>query len=171
MLEIAYCVYGLYEARPYSLRGQSDLRMLDSPPESIAYNSLKSFSLVWLAQLELALWAYIQAEYSMNNTLDNIEDFLDELVLETIDLSLGVSIGTSLEPALNFTELDMAEVEVKMFEFTISLLGAIMQDGSMRERSVVTYLFIIQEKEKQKKRNIKSRKINKKKKCSSLSIL
>jgi len=87
----------------------------------------------------------------MDDTLNNIEDFLDKLVLETIDLPLGTSIGTSLELALDFTELDMAEVEVKMFEFTISLLGAIIQDGSMRERSVVTYLFIIQEKEKQKK--------------------
>ena len=30
---------------------------------------------------------------------------------------------------------NMAEVEVKMFEFTISLLGATIQDGGMRERS------------------------------------
>jgi len=71
----------------------------------------------------------------MDDTLDSTEDSLDELVLETIDLPLGAPIGTSSEPALDFTGLDMAEVEVKMFEFAISLLGATIQDGGMRERS------------------------------------
>jgi len=71
----------------------------------------------------------------MDDTLDSTEDSLDELVLETTDLPLGASIGTSSELALDFTGLDMAEVEVKMFEFTISLLGATIQDGGMRERS------------------------------------
>ena len=70
----------------------------------------------------------------MEGTLDNMEDSLDELELETMDLPLGASIGTSSEIALDFTGLDMADMEVKMFEFTISLLGTIIQDGGMRER-------------------------------------
>ena len=43
----------------------------------------------------------------MDDTLDSTEDSLDELVLETTDLPLGASIGTSSEPALDFTGLDM----------------------------------------------------------------
>ena len=39
------------------------------------------------------------------------------------------------ETALDSRGLDIAEVEEKMFEFTISLLGATIQDGGMRERS------------------------------------
>ena len=41
------------------------------------------------------------------------------------------------ETALDSRGLDIAEVEEKMFEFTISLLGATIQDGGMRERSDV----------------------------------
>jgi len=73
----------------------------------------------------------------MEGTLDNMEDSLDELKLETMDLPLGAPIGTSSEIALDFTGLDMADMEVKMFEFTISLLGTIIQDGGMRERDIV----------------------------------
>ena len=73
----------------------------------------------------------------MEGTLDNMEDSLDELELETMDLPLGAPIGTSSEIALDFTGLDMANMEVKMFEFTISLLGTIIQDGGMRERDIV----------------------------------
>jgi len=64
------------------------------------------------------------AEYSIEDTLDSIEDSLDELVLKTIDLPLGAPIGTSSETTLDSTRLDMANVEVKMFEFAISLLSA-----------------------------------------------
>ena len=73
----------------------------------------------------------------MEGTLDNMEDSLDELELETMDLPLGAPIGTFSEIALDFTGLDMADMEVKMFEFTISLLGTIIQDGGMRERDIV----------------------------------
>jgi len=52
-----------------------------------------------------------------------------------MDLPLGAPIGIFSEPALDSTGLDMADVEVKMFEFTISLLGTTIQDGGMRERS------------------------------------
>jgi len=67
----------------------------------------------------------------MDDTLDGTEDSLDELVLETMNLPLGASIGISSELALDSTGLDMAEVKVKMFEFTISLLDTTIQDGSM----------------------------------------
>ena len=72
----------------------------------------------------------------MEGTLDNMEDSLDELELETMDLPLGAPIGTFSEIALDFTGLDMAEVEVKMFEFTIFLLDTTIQNDGMRERSV-----------------------------------
>ena len=64
----------------------------------------------------------------MDDTLDGTEDSLDELVLETMNLPLGASIGISSELALDSTGLDVAEVEVKMFEFTISLLDTTIQD-------------------------------------------
>jgi len=67
----------------------------------------------------------------MDDTLDSTEDSLDELVLEIMNLPLGASIGISSELALDSTGLDMAEVKVKMFEFTISLLDTTIQDGSM----------------------------------------
>ena len=108
--------------------------MLDSSPKDVMYNSLKRSSSVWLAQLESALWTSIQAEYLIEEALDIMEDALDE-VLETLDLPLGTPICISLEITLDFTELNMAKVEEIMFEFAISLLGAIIQDGGMRERS------------------------------------
>jgi len=46
----------------------------------------------------------------------------------------------SLEIALDSRGLDIAEVEEKMFEFTIFLLGVTIQDDSMRERSNDDYL-------------------------------
>jgi len=41
-----------------------------------------------------------------------------------MDLPLGAPISTSSEIALDSIGLDMANVEVKIFEFTIFLLGA-----------------------------------------------
>jgi len=46
----------------------------------------------------------------------------------------------SLEIALDSRGLDIAEVEEKMFEFTIFLLSVTIQDDSMRERSNDDYL-------------------------------
>ena len=43
--------------------------MLDSPFKGVIYNSLKSSFLVWLVQLGSVLWASIQVEYSMDDTL------------------------------------------------------------------------------------------------------
>ena len=54
-----------------------------------------------------------------------------------MNLPFGASISISSEIALDFTGLDMADMEVKIFEFTISLLGTIIQDGGMRERDIV----------------------------------
>ena len=110
--------------------------MLDSSPKGIICDSLKSSSSVWLAQLGLALWTSIWAEYLIEEALNSIEDSLDKLVLETLDLPLEAPICISSETTLDFTGLDMAEVEERMFEFTISLLGATIQDSGMKERSI-----------------------------------
>jgi len=56
------------------------------------YESLKSSSLVWLAQLGSALWAFIRAEYLMKEALDSTDDSLDEFVLEMLVLFLGTPI-------------------------------------------------------------------------------
>ena len=85
----------------------------------------------------LALWAFIQAEYSMEDTLDSIKDSFDELVLKMMNLPLGAPISTSSEIALDSIKLNMADVEVKIFKFTISLLDTTIKDGGMRERSAV----------------------------------
>ena len=45
--------------------------------------------------------------------------------------------------ALDSRGLDIAEVEEKMFEFTISLLGATIQDGGTREESMSLELKIV----------------------------
>ena len=71
----------------------------------------------------------------MEEALKSTDDFLNEFALDIVALLLGVSIWMSLEIALDSRGLDIAEVEEKMFEFTISLLGVTIQDDSMRERS------------------------------------
>jgi len=43
------------------------------------------------------------------------------------------------ETALDLRELDIAEIEGIMFVFAISLLGAIIQDNGIKERSVFDY--------------------------------
>jgi len=53
-----------------------------------------------------------------------------------MDLPLRAPISTSLKLVLGSIGLDMAEVEVKMFEFAIFLLDTTIQNGGMRERSV-----------------------------------
>ena len=53
-----------------------------------------------------------------------------------MDLPLREPISISSKLVLDFTGLDMAEVEVKMFEFTIFLLDTTIQNDGMRERSV-----------------------------------
>ena len=70
----------------------------------------------------------------MEDALDNTNNALDK-VLEMLDLPLGAPTWISSEMTLDSTGLDMAEVEENMFEFIISLLGATIQDGGMRERS------------------------------------
>ena len=70
----------------------------------------------------------------MEDALNSMDNTLDEM-LEMLDLSLDILIQISLEMTLDSTELNMAEVKENMFEFTISLLGTTIQDGSMRERS------------------------------------
>jgi len=63
-----------------------------------------------------------------------MDDALDE-VLEMMNLPLGTLIWIFSEMTLSSTELDMAKVEENIFEFAISLLGATIQDSSMRESS------------------------------------
>jgi len=44
------------------------------------------------------------------------------------------------ETALDSRRLDIAKVEKEMFEFTISLLGATIQDDGTRERSITKFI-------------------------------
>jgi len=76
----------------------------------------------------------------MEEALKSMDDSLNEFMLNTVALSLRVPIWISLEMALNSKRLDIAEVEEEMFEFTISLLGATIQDGGTRERSMCLLL-------------------------------
>jgi len=46
-----------------------------------------------------------------------------------------------LETILGFIELDMAELIEKEFKFTVSLLDATIQDGSIKERDTVLINF------------------------------
>ena len=52
-----------------------------------------------------------------------------------IVLSLGPLIWTCSEMALDSRGLAIAQEEEKISKFAISLLGAIIQDGSIKERS------------------------------------
>ena len=60
----------------------------------------------------------------MEEALKSTDNSLDKFMLDTVALPLGMSIWMFLETALDSRGLDIAEVEEKMFEFTISLLGA-----------------------------------------------
>jgi len=60
----------------------------------------------------------------MEEALKSTDNSLDKFMLDTVALPLGVSIWMFSETALDSRGLDIAEVEEKMFEFTISLLGA-----------------------------------------------
>jgi len=60
----------------------------------------------------------------MEEALESTDNSLNKFMLDTVALLLGVSIWMFSETALDSRGLDIAEVEEKMFEFTISLLGA-----------------------------------------------
>ena len=60
-----------------------------------------------------------------------------------MDLPLRAPISISSELALDSIGLDMADVKVKIFKFTISLLGITIQDGGMRERGLSFILVTI----------------------------
>ena len=77
------------------------------------------------------------AVYSTEEALDSIDNSLDEFILATVDLPLGAPIWISSETQLESARLDMAEEVIKGFMFAISLLGATIQDGGMKERSDV----------------------------------
>ena len=81
------------------------------------------------------LWAFIQAEYLIEDTLESTNDSLDEFALVIADLLLGTYICIFSKTSLESARLDMAKGIVKEFIFTISLLDTAIQDGSMRERS------------------------------------
>jgi len=67
----------------------------------------------------------------MEETLESMNDSLDEFMLDIVALSLKASIWMSSEMALDSRELNIAEVEEEMFEFAISLLDATIQDGGI----------------------------------------
>jgi len=67
----------------------------------------------------------------MEETLESMNDSLDEFMLDIVALSLKASIWMSSEMALDSRELNIAEVEEEIFEFAISLLDATIQDGSI----------------------------------------
>ena len=54
-----------------------------------------------------------------------------------LDLSLKAFIQTSLEISLHLLGIDIAEVVEKLFVFAISLIGAIIQDSGIKERSML----------------------------------
>ena len=64
-----------------------------------------------------------------------IEVALELIGLSAIDLSLISSILMSFERLWTSTELDIAEMLKRKNLFAISLLGATIQDGGMKERS------------------------------------
>ena len=65
------------------------------------------------------------------------EPSLEELILDLGDLPLNKSILISSDPLLISVGQDIAEGDLKEFIFIISLLGATIQGGGMRERSNV----------------------------------
>ena len=78
----------------------------------------------------------------MEEALESINDFLDEFMLDIMALSLKASIWMSSEMALDSRELNIAEVEEKMFEFAIFLLDATIQGSGIKERSVFCKNFL-----------------------------
>ena len=71
------------------------------------------------------------------------EPSLEELILDLGDLPLNKSILISSDPLLISVGQDIAEGDLKEFIFIISLLGATIQGGGMRERSnVYCQLFV-----------------------------
>jgi len=64
-----------------------------------------------------------------------VEVALELIGLSAIDLSLISSILMSFERLWTSTELDIAEMLKRKNLFAISLLGATIQDGGMKERS------------------------------------
>ena len=111
--------------------------IFDSSPLEVTYKSWKSSSSVWFAQLGSLFWASIQAVYSTEEALDSTDNSLDKFMLVTVDLPLRAPIWISSETQLEFARLDTAEEVIKGFIFTISLLGATIQDSGMKERSDV----------------------------------
>ena len=72
----------------------------------------------------------------MEDALESTDDSLDKFMLAMVNLLLRTPICISSEIPLDFARLDIAEVVVKRFVFAIFLLGTIIHDSSMRERSV-----------------------------------
>jgi len=64
-----------------------------------------------------------------------VEVALELIGLSAIDLSLISSILMSFERLWTSTELDIAEMLKRKNLFAISLLGATIQDGGIKERS------------------------------------
>ena len=75
--------------------------------------------------------------------MESAENFLEELMLDLLDLSLGGPILMSSESLLITLGLDITEGMIKIFLFAISLLDTIIQDGSKKERSMLTYNIIL----------------------------
>ena len=82
----------------------------------------------------------MQVKYSMEEALESIDNSLDKFILDTVALPLEVPIWMFSETALDSRRLDIAKVEKEMFEFTISLLGATIQDDGTRERSITKFI-------------------------------
>ena len=66
--------------------------------------------------------------------LDTAEFNQEEVLLQVLDLPLGLSMVISLDTLLELLGLDIAK-ELKMDLFTISLLDATIQDSGIEERS------------------------------------
>jgi len=73
--------------------------------------------------------------YGIDSIFERVDNTLDVFLLGNVDLSLDFSMLMSSEMQLASTGLIIAEVVKRWFIFTVSLLGAIIQDGGKRERS------------------------------------
>ena len=89
---------------------------------------------VWLAQFRLLLWISICFEYATEEVLELTKKSLEEFLLIVLDLSLVLSMLMFSNTLLVSLRLDITE-RVKLYLFTISLLGTIIQDGGIEERS------------------------------------
>jgi len=96
----------------------------------------------------------------LSEDLESVEDSLEELTLNLLDLSLRGPMLMSSESLLITLELDIAEEMIKRFLFAIFLLGATIQDGGKKERSMVTekhgHMTLYQPKERKSKIKEKS---------------